>query len=1065
MKLQYRTRGNSSPQGKPRVYFCCHPADFEPHFQPISEEILEKQNCAVWYDTEPEAEYDREAFRLSLGQMQLFVIPVTTRFLCQESRALAVEFPFAMDNGIPVLPLMQEKGLEELFNEKCGSLQMLDKNSEDRTAIRYEEKLERYLASVLMGDELFRRIRDSFAAYIFLSYRKTDRKYAQELMRLIHENDFCRDIAIWYDEFLSPGEDFNENIRQALQKSSLFALVVTPNVVKTNALEEDNFVVKTEYPLARENGKIIFPAEFRTTDRKLLAEKLPGIESCVDARAAHDQEAFCDALRQRVEQIAGMGREESPEHRYLIGLAYLNGVDMEVDRGRAISLIKNAAGEGVAEAVEKLVAMYSNGEGVGRDSHEAIRWQIRLVELRQADFEEHGDLESGYAWASEAVRLSDLYFEIHDLDAAAEWLEQVRGRMEQLAQTEGLTEMRYALSAIYQRLGLVERGRGRLEEAMEHYEKGLSLSWELNQSDESVESARDYMLACRSMADIYLQEGRLEEAEECYLLVQEICLELAEKPCWEEAERIWLLGCAARSCQNLGDVRRERGDLEAAGQYYEEALEQFLALCEEFPTLEARGDVACVCGRMAVFRFQNGRLKEAEGYAAQSLEIYSQLSSETQMVNARRDCGVSCLAVGEILLAQGRIQEADGYFDEGIRLLRQLSQEVRTVGARRDLAESLGRLGYLHRMEGRLQEARDCHEESIELRRELYQETGTAQAAGDLGKGLREMGEVLMAQGSLEEAERYYEACRELYEGLEKESGTLETRHLLAVAYERLGDAALAKGQLKEAEACYLEGLRKELALRGGTNDMDVKESAADLQGKLGTLYQMQGNLEEAERYFLEALQLYRQLTGTGNLYSRINHNHLLARLGLSCQLEGRLQEAEAYYLESLTLCRQLDRETGNATTSSALACSCERMGDICLAGERLKEAERHHREGLEIRRRLWEETQTLEAKRFLAISCEKMAQVYANTARADEALECYEESLGLFQQLVQEEGTAQSHDDLASIYYEISLMLPSRTGRRMYKEACRIWERLIRACPDAPQYAHKLEMAKRTRR
>ena len=86
MKLQHKTRGDSSPQGKPRVYFSYHPADFGLYFQPISREILEKQNCAIWYDTEPEADYDREAFRLSLSQMQLFVIPVTTRFLCQESR-------------------------------------------------------------------------------------------------------------------------------------------------------------------------------------------------------------------------------------------------------------------------------------------------------------------------------------------------------------------------------------------------------------------------------------------------------------------------------------------------------------------------------------------------------------------------------------------------------------------------------------------------------------------------------------------------------------------------------------------------------------------------------------------------------------------------------------------------------------------------------------------------------------------------------------------------------------------------------------------------------------------
>lgn len=49
-------------------------------------------------------------------------------------------------------------------------------------------------------------------AYVFLSYRKKDRKHAKELMRLIHANRFCLDIAIWYDGFLAAGEDFNAAI-------------------------------------------------------------------------------------------------------------------------------------------------------------------------------------------------------------------------------------------------------------------------------------------------------------------------------------------------------------------------------------------------------------------------------------------------------------------------------------------------------------------------------------------------------------------------------------------------------------------------------------------------------------------------------------------------------------------------------------------------------------------------------------------------------------------------------------------------------------------------------------
>ena len=43
--LQYKTRGMSNPKGKPRVYFCCHEADFDAYFEGISKELLELQNA------------------------------------------------------------------------------------------------------------------------------------------------------------------------------------------------------------------------------------------------------------------------------------------------------------------------------------------------------------------------------------------------------------------------------------------------------------------------------------------------------------------------------------------------------------------------------------------------------------------------------------------------------------------------------------------------------------------------------------------------------------------------------------------------------------------------------------------------------------------------------------------------------------------------------------------------------------------------------------------------------------------------------------------------------------
>ena len=47
-------------------------------------------------------------------------------------------------------------------------------------------------------------------------------------MKKIHSLDCARDTAVWYDEFLVPGEKYDGAIKAAFEKSSLFALAVTP---------------------------------------------------------------------------------------------------------------------------------------------------------------------------------------------------------------------------------------------------------------------------------------------------------------------------------------------------------------------------------------------------------------------------------------------------------------------------------------------------------------------------------------------------------------------------------------------------------------------------------------------------------------------------------------------------------------------------------------------------------------------------------------------------------------------------------------------------------------------
>ncbi len=373
--LGYRTRGNASPQGRPRVYLCGHPDDLAGQLEVIADEILGLQaNAAIWY-RDPAYGPDAALSPDELAQMQLVVVPVTQRFLHEDCAARLEELPCAVEQHVPVLPVLDDIALASEFNRLCGDLQCLDRHAQehDPTALPYRERLARFLGSVLVDDDLAARVRAAFDAYVFLSYRKRDRAEAQQVMRLIHANPLCRDIAIWYDEFLVPGEGFNQAIMDALQKSAVFTLVVTPSL-----LQNPNYVMTTEWPAARDAGKPTLPIEALPTDPGQLASLYLGLGGTISAK---DRDAVGKRLEEVLRGIALKRRAGEPAHDYLIGLAYLSGIDVEVDRDRALGLITAAAEADLPEACERLVAMYRNGEGVVRSYRTAIAWQERLIEI------------------------------------------------------------------------------------------------------------------------------------------------------------------------------------------------------------------------------------------------------------------------------------------------------------------------------------------------------------------------------------------------------------------------------------------------------------------------------------------------------------------------------------------------------------------------------------------------------------------------------------------------------------------------------------------------------------
>lgn len=779
LQLSYKTRENLNPQGRPRVYYTGHPDDFSLYFEQIAEELLELHNCAVYYDAgRPDAAGGSmqgnaaaaeltEEEQYELGQMQLFVIPVTGRFLFQPNRAREVEFPFAMRNHIPVLPLVQERGLEAQFNRICGDLQMLDVNCQDPTALPYEEKLKKFLSAVLIGDELAEKIRAAFDTYVFLSYRKKDRRSARELMRLIHKNELCRDIAIWYDEFLTPGENFNIAIGEALEKSELFVLAVTPHI-----LEPENYVMTTEYPAARKSGKPVFPVELEETDKSKLQKCYQNLPPCA---AVGEEELLQKNLRLAVRQTAVREDAGSPEHNFFIGLAYLKGIDMEVDHDRALRLITGAAEAGLFEAGEKLVEMYRNGEGTERDYREAFRWQERLAEQREHQYAETGGKEAGENWAYALCTLGDYQMEFSCLSAAGEAYQKMQEVCIKLSGQYSDRISRRNLALSYVKLGNLETKEGNWLLAEDYYTQAYQMRKALYEDNPSLQAEREMASVCSCLGNVCRQQKNLTSAKLFYLNALQACLRLydTEPSVQTKRELSGSYGCLGRifeeeqnlsgakdiylrqlalnrercaetrhnlavewdyagSLNGMGNICRREGNLQEAKSYYLQSVERIERICEEVRTSEARMGLMRICRNLGGIFDEEGMLDEAEKYYQRSYEESRMLLMEAQTFQIKKEFLTSCIDMCDICRKKGELVKAKEY---GLAHLRQgdsFNQKTSVSQEKKLLAVVYSKVGNICKRTGEVEEALKYFQTCTGLCEEIYAETGTEQAERDL---------------------------------------------------------------------------------------------------------------------------------------------------------------------------------------------------------------------------------------------------------------------------------------------------------------------------------------------
>lgn len=673
IEFLHKVRGGFSPNELQKVFISFHSSD-RIQMEQVASDILEVMDCAVYYHetlaSVKKQDINMDDYELKLMEMKLFVVVITTNYLVSDSLSKNTEIGFALSHNIPILPIAVETDLEELYmnemnkiEDGLGTLQLLNRFVFDRSALPYMQKLTVALNSVLVDREQVHRIKAAFNKRIFLSYRKKDRKYANELIRTIHSIPALERTAIWYDEFLSSGEKWDEQIREAISHSDVFLLLVTPFIT-----EPDNYVIREEYPTAQSMNKEIFSVkktdsnsiEFRIEE---LKKTFPGLEILIDGNNVAELE---NALLK-----FGTNSKSTLEQDYLIGLAYFNGIDVERDNDKAVSLIVASAEGGLPDAVSKLADMYWMGDGVAVNYENSIQWKKKLIAIYQQRF-------------SFSQKQGDVLMYIKSMDDLAICL--------------------FELSAF--------------REALE-YEKRVISILEQNSSEFSVASfflAKAYGLCGKCCQKL----GALHDAAD-----------FCEKDC-EQSQKIYAADRTTENLHNIavafertGDVYYEMGDLNSAEKWYEKSLEIMSLIHDKLGSRESAYSLSALCLDIGAVYMKNHRYIEAKELYTKGIELRKSILKAKNSDENKRTYVETLVALGETFMYTGDIPNAERLFSESEHIIAELATKQGIIEVQYAYSLVLNRLAMIQEIKKNFQDALEYYTKSLGIRKRILSKLRT----------------------------------------------------------------------------------------------------------------------------------------------------------------------------------------------------------------------------------------------------------------------------------------------------------------------------------------------------
>ena len=258
------------------------------------------------------------------------------------------------------------------------------------------------------------------------------------------------------------------------------------------------------------------------------------------------------------------------------------------------------------------------------------------------------------------------------------------------------------LSKLFNVAGNLNRAQGKYEKAKDYYERGLSLSRE-------IQNETDIVISLIGIGNTEAETGNFEKAQGYF-----------EESLKVSRECNFISGISF-SLNNLGNVALVQGNLKMAEVYTKESLEMNRKS-------QNKHDIAFSLDTMGNIMTETGNLELAQEYLEESLKL-------TREIGDKSGIAYALMNLSGVSNRNGNQEQAMSYLEESLRLRIELDDKT-------GIAYSLYSIGSIFFDQKKYQQAREYHKESLEIRTELRDKYGIALSLYSFSKILNHEGKL-----------------------------------------------------------------------------------------------------------------------------------------------------------------------------------------------------------------------------------------------------------------------------------------------------------------------------------